>query len=54
MANLLVNLKEDTTLKGKRSHSMDAVDIRINEQPDTRLLRTFALSKLDEYEELPI
>jgi hypothetical protein len=33
---------------------MDAVDIRINEQPDTRLLRTFALSKLDEYEDISI
>ena len=33
---------------------MNAVDIRINEQPDTRLFLTFAPSKRDEYEELPI
>jgi len=54
MENLLVNQKEDTTLKGKRSHSVDAVDIRINEQLDTRLICTFAPSKRDEYEEVPI
>ena len=43
MVNPLVNQKEDTTLKGKRSHSMDAVDIRITEQLDSRLSRTFAV-----------